>query len=97
MIIYWFNIVVLLGTFLMAFVLFMTLFQVDSVAYTLTPFNRLLLKAFIIMLCVGQLHAMEGDKMNEVNLHDLMRDLGVFGLVTYVHVYLVLRKGKKID
>lgn len=90
--IYWFNLVVLFGTFVMALALFLLLFQTDSVAYSLPDIQRWILKAFIIMLCIGQLHAMEGDKMYEINVHDLMRDLGSFGLITFVHLYLLKRK-----
>lgn len=87
--IYWFNILVLFGTFLMAGRLFLLLFEVDSIAYTLSVKTRLILKAFIIMLCIGQLHAMEGDKMYEINLHDLMRDIGMFGFLLFVNLYIV--------
>lgn len=87
--IYWFNIVVLFGTFLMAGILFLLLFEVDSIVYTsLSQPSRLILKAFLIMLCIGQLHAMEGDKMYEVNLHDLMRDIGMFGVLLFTNIYI---------
>ena len=90
--IYWFNIVVLLGTFIMSLALFFLLFQSDSIVYTLATYQRWALKAFVIMLCIGQLHAMEGDKMYEINIHDLMRDLGMFGFIGFVHFHLLKRK-----
>ena len=92
MIIYYFNIVVLFGSFVMAVLLFLALFAQDSLAYTLPLWAQYLLKAFIISLCIGQLHAMEGDKMEEINVHDLMRDIGQFGLIFFTNLYLKRRR-----
>ncbi len=95
MLIYYFNIVVLFGSFVMAVLLFFALFADDSLAYTLPVWAQYVLKAVIISLCIGQLHAMEGDKMNEISLHDLMRDIGQFGLIFFTHLYLNRRRKKR--
>ncbi len=92
--IYWFNIVVLFGSFVMSVLLFFELFANDSLAYTLQAVPRAILKGFIILLCIGQLHAMEGDKMNEINLHDVLRDVGQFGLIFFTHLYIKRRRRK---
>lgn len=87
--IYWFNLIVLFGTFIMSLSLFFVLFQSNSIAYKLPAAKKWALKAFVIMLCLGQLHAMEGDKMDEINIHDLMRDMGMFGFLGFVHFHLL--------
>lgn len=92
MVIYYFNIVVLFGSFIMSVLLFFALFAEDSLAYTLPIYGQYILKTFILMLCIGQLHAMEGDQINEINLHDLLRDVGQFGLIFFTHLYLIRRR-----
>jgi len=96
--VYFFNVVVLFGSFIMSILLFLALFESDSVAYTLPKIPRLILKAFLIMLCIGQLHAIEGDTYNEIGLHDLFKDLGQFGLIFFVHLFIYRRhKKRKLD
>jgi uncharacterized membrane protein len=93
--IYWFNIVALLGAFVMSVMLFFELFALDSLAYTLQTVPRSILKLFIVMLCVGQLHALEGDNIKEIDLHDLLRDIGQFGLIFFTHLYIRRRRQKQ--
>lgn len=92
--IYWFNIIVLFGSFIMSVMLFLSLFESESVAYTLPKVGRSILKGFLIMLCIGQLHAIDADTIQETNLHDLFRDLGQFGLIFFVHYYLIIKRSK---
>lgn len=94
--IYWFNIIVLFGTFLVSLRLFLLLFEVDSIVYeVLNPPSRMIIKTFLIMLTIGQLHAMEGDQMYEIHLHDLMRDIGMFGLLLFVNIYIIHTRAKE--
>lgn len=93
--VYWLNVVVLFGSFLMSVLLFLSLFEYDSIVYTLSKTTRVILKAFLIMLCIGQLHAIESDNYNEIDLHDLLRDLGQFGLIFFVHYYIIKRRKHK--
>ncbi len=93
--IYYINIAVLFGSFIMSILLFLALFESDSVAYTLPKIYRLTLKAFLIMLCIGQLHAIEGDTYNEIGLHDLIKDIGQFGLILFVHLFIIKRRNNR--
>ena len=93
--VYWFNVVVLFGSFIMALLLFLSLFESDSVVYTLSKTTRIILKGVLIMLCVGQLHAIESDNYNEIGLNDLFRDIGQFGLIFFVHYYIIKRRKHK--
>ena len=93
--IYWLNVVVLFGAFIMSILLFLELFAVDSLAYTLGTVPRGILKFVLIMLCVGQLHAIDGDGMAEIRLHDFLRDFGQFGLLFFTHLYIIRRRQKQ--
>ena len=89
---YWLNVVVLFGAFIMSILLFLELFAVDSLAYTLGTVPRNILKLVLIMLCVGQLHAIDGDAMEKIKLHHFLRDFGQFGLLFFTHLYLMRRR-----
>jgi hypothetical protein len=92
--IYYLNIAVLLTSFFASLLLIIKLFAHDSVAYVLLKWQRLTLKAALIMFCIGQLHAIDGDSFDEVQMHDLFRDIGMLGLVVFVHIYMHRSKYK---
>ena len=92
MILYYLNIVVLFGVFGMSILLFFTLFEKDSIAYELKKWARLVLKASVIMMCIGQLHSIDGDSVKEITYHDFIKDLGLFGFLFFTHYYIIKTK-----
>lgn len=92
--IYYLNIAVLLASFVAGIRLVIRLFAYDSVAYVLKRWQRVALRVGLIMFCMGQLHAIDGDNFAETRLHDLLRDIGMLTLVIFVQVYMHRRKYK---
>ena len=93
--IYWLNIFVLFGSFITAIFLFFQLFALDSLAYKLGTFTRGVFKIVLIIVCVGQLHAIEGDAIEEIHLHTFLRDFGQFGFLVFANLYLFFNRGKQ--
>ena len=79
----------LFGVFVMSILLFFTLFERDSIAYRLNKPMRLILKASIIMMCIGQLHSIIGDSVKEITYHDFIKDVGLFGFLFFTHYYII--------
>jgi hypothetical protein len=94
MIVYYLNIVILFANFFASLALIFRLFAKDSVVYVLNTWQRSTLKAVLIMFCICHLHSIDGDNFHEIQLHDLLKDVGMLGLVIFVHVYMHRRKFK---
>ena len=90
--IYYLNIAVLFASFIASLMLIYRLFALDSVAYVLLRWQRVILKTGLIMFCIGHLHAIDGDNFKEIQMHDLLRDIGMFVLIVFVQVYMHRRK-----
>ena len=94
MIVYYLNIAILVANFFASLALIFRLFAKDSVAYVLSSWQRVTLRTVLIMFCIGHLHSIDGDSFYEIQLHDLFKDVGMLGLVIFVHVYMHRRKFK---
>jgi len=83
--IYYLNEFVLFGVFIVSMLLFLKLFENDSIAYVMNSTPRYVLKISLIMICISQLHTMVSDHVGDIHYHDLLKDIGLFAFLGFIY------------